>query len=230
MKKQKTKIFNRYLVSQNEPKLKLIAEEQGIYKKILFSLKLNENETESNLVKTYQSFLDKIKEHKISGTELFRIISKIQFMAITTDKSEISTRELYQALNNSKDNSQINLISDFITQKDESAGIAWQKTVNFYKDSGHYGLMEDFIKDFLTIQNDGKIPNKNALYNNFKSYFSKISKYKTLEEIIKNIHQYAGYYLKILNADFEDSEIKEQITILNENNGQDSYPYLSGIL
>ncbi len=48
-------------------------------------------------------------------------------MAITTDKSEISTRELYQALNNSKDNSQINLISDFITQKDESAGIAWQK-------------------------------------------------------------------------------------------------------
>lgn len=72
----KNKIFSRYLISDNKPKLKLIREEQGIYRKILFSQELSKDETESNLVKTYQSFLKKVKEHKISGTELFRIIAK----------------------------------------------------------------------------------------------------------------------------------------------------------
>lgn len=226
----KNKIFSRYLISENKPKLKLIKEEQGIYKKILFSQELGKDEAESNLVKTYQSFLSKIKEHKISGTELFRIIAKIQFMIIMTNKSEISTRELYQALNNNKDKSQINLISDFIIQKDESTGLKWQKVLNLYKDSGHQYLIEEFIRDFLTIQNDGKIPNKNALYNNFKSYISKISKYLTFEKIIENMCQYAGYYLKIVDANFEDFEVKEQIVSLNENNGQDSYPYLMEVL
>lgn len=226
----KDKIFSRYLISDNKPKLKLIREEQGIYKKILFSQELSKDEAESNLVKTYQSFLNKIKEHRISGTELFRIIAKIQFMIIMTDKSEISTRELYQALNNNKDKSQINLISDFIAQKSDSIGIKWQKTITFYKESGHQDLLEEFIRDFLTIQNDGKIPNKNALYNNFKSYFSKISKYLTFEKIIKNMCQYAKNYLKIVDADFEDDETKGQIIILNENKGQDSYPYLMEVL
>lgn len=226
----RSKIFERYLINENKPKLKLIPEEQVIYKKILLSKELSTDEAQSNLFKTYKSFLNKIKEHKISGTELFRIIAKIQFMMIMTDKSEISTRELYQAINNNKDKSQVNLISDFISQKSESAWLEWQKTLNFYKDSGNQILMEEFIKDFLTIQNDGKIPNKNALYNNFKSYYSKISKYKNSEQIIENMCRYAGYYLKIINADFEDYEIKEQIKILNENNGQDSYPYLMEVL
>lgn len=226
----KNKIFSRYLISDNKPKLKLIREEQGIYKKILFSQELSKDEAESNLVKTYQSFLSKIKEHRISGTELFRIIAKIQFMIIMTDKSEISTRELYQALNNNKDKSQINLISDFIIQKDEPAGLKWQNILNLYRDLGHQDLIEEFVRDFLTIQNDGKIPNKNALYNNFKSYISKISQYLTFEKTIGNICQYAGYYLKIVDADFEDYEVKEQIISLNKNKGQDSYPYLMEVL
>lgn len=226
----KNKIFSRYLTSDNKPKLKLIKEEQGIYKKILFSQELNKEEAESNLVKTYRSFLDKIKEHKISGTELFRIIAKIQFMIIMTDKAEISTRELYQALNNNKDSSQINLISDFITQKDESTGLIWQKVLDFYKDSGHQDMTEEFIRDFLTIQNDGKIPNKNALYNNFKSYISKISKYLTFEKVIENMCKYAGYYIKIVDSNFEDAGIKELITNINKNKGQDSYPYLMEVL
>lgn len=226
----RNKIFSRYLLNDNKPKLKLNPEEQVIYKKILFCEEFNQLEAESNLVKTYQSFLNKIKEHKISGTELFRILSQIQFMVIMIDKLEISTRELYQALNNTKDKSQVNLISDFIAQKDKSARIIWQKTINFYKDSGHQTLMEGFIRDFLTIQNDGKKPNKNAVYNNFKSYFSKISKYKTPEKIIENMYKYARYYLNLINSDFEDYEIKEQMIILNKNKGQDSYPYLMEVL
>lgn len=224
------KVFTRFLVCENKPKLCLETNEQEIYEKILFSRELSEKESKNNLVQAYRTFLNKINEHKISGTALFKMISKIQFMFIVVEKSEISVRDLYQALNNDKNNSQIGLISDFIAQKDSNIIEIWQKTVDSYKDFEGKGLLESFIINFLTIQNDGKIPNRKSLYNNFKSYFIRISKYQEELKIIENIYKYSGYYLKIVNADFESEEIKNQINILNKNNGKDAYPYLMEVL
>lgn len=238
----KNKIFNRYLIGQDKPKLKLKGLEQVIYKKILSSAnsttifsknldeKLNEKEKEHNLVQTYQSFLAKMKDKKISGTELFRVISKIEFLLVLVDDSKVSTREIYRALNKNKDNSQINLIYDFIKQKDTEAARDWLKITNSYRDLGLQDLLDSFIRDFLTIQFNGKIPNKNALYNKFKSYFAKISKYQDTKKIVKNMCKFAQYYLRIVNAYFENEEIKAQIITLNQNNGKDAYPYLMEVL
>lgn len=226
----KDKIMQRFLTTEGEAKLNLMSDEQKIYKKILFGKKLTKSDSQNNLARTYNEFLDRIKKHKISGTELFRIISKIQFMLITIENSEIPTRELYQALNSNKDKPQINLISDFITQKDPESGLAWAKIIKKYKDLGNDHLIENFIADFLTIQNDGKIPAKNALYNSFKSYYIRISKYLTTEVIIDNMCKYAQNYLKILKSSFDDFQIKKQLIVLNENNGQDAYPYLMEVM
>ena len=230
------KIFNRYLIKNEkklEPKLKLINEEQEIYKKILLNYEFSEDEINNNLVKAYQCFLSKINAHKISGTELFIMLSKIQFMVVLVDNSEVSTRELYQALNNNKEQSQINLILDFVVQKtakDENAEMHWKKAIDSYKNLGIQHLFEFFIRDFLVIQNDGKISGKNALYNNFKSYFIKMSNYQDTETIIENIYRYSQYYIKIISADFQDSEIQNQISILNKNKAKDAYPYLMEVL
>lgn len=224
------KIFNRYLINENKAKLNILGEEQKIYKKILFAETLSEKEMESNLYQTYKSFLDKIQKQKMTGTKFFNIISKIQFMVVLADKSEVSMTEIYQSLNKNKNKAQINLISSFIRQKTLSSTLDWQKTVETYQDSGYADELDGFIKNFLTIQNDGRIPNKNALYNNFKSYFATISKYQDAETIIQNMNSYAHHYLKIIKADFDDPEIKEQILIIKENKGQDSYPYLMEVL
>jgi len=225
------KIFNRYLINNNKaPKLKLGKEEQVIYKKILFSEPLMVKEEQNKLVRAYKSFLFKIRERKILGTELFNILSKIQFMVVLVEPTDVPTRELYQAIN-SKDKSQINLISDFIAQKgDESLKTLWLETIDKYKNLGLFNIFEDFMRDFLVIQNEGEAPNKNAIYNNFKSYFSKMSKYHADTIIVENIAKYSSYYLKIINEDFEDEDIKEQISALNSNQGQDAYPYLMEVL
>lgn len=226
----RSKIYTRFLLNGKEPKLKLLNKEHEIYRKIILSLALTDSEKESNLYCAYQGFLEKIKSHKISGTKLFKLAAKIQFMVIVTDQAEISARELYQSLNVNKDRSQVNLISDYFSQKDSKAGIIWRKTTDVYKDKGEENLLEDFVRDFLVIQNDGKIPNVNALYTNFKSYFVKMSKYQDMVTIAENIRQYSQYYLKIVNAQFDDEKICEQIKILNENNGKDAYPYLMEVL
>lgn len=226
----KEKIFERFLVCDKTPKLKLKGIEQDIYNKILYSLNPDKNESENNLAQAYQSFLNRIKSRKISGTKLFKIISKIQFMVIIIEKSEVSARDLYQTINSNKNNSQINLISDFIEQKNKAAGRAWQDCIQTFKSLNLQNFIISFIKNFLIIQNDGKVPGENALYNNFKSYFSQISRYQDTETIISNMCQYSKYYLKIINADFENDEIKAQIKNLNENKGEDTHPYLMEVL
>lgn len=225
------KILSRFLIdsdNQYEPKLKLKKQEHDIFKNILFDYQLNENDINSNLFQAYQAFLSKIKEYKISGTALFTIVSRIQFMTVITEKSEVSVREIYQALNKNKGQSQINLISDYVSQQSESAENIWQNITESFKSSEY--LFECFIRDFLITRIDKEITDNSALYNNFKNYFHKISKYQSTEEILQNIYKYSKYYLKVLKADFEDSEIKEQITILNENDGKDTYPYLMEVL
>lgn len=225
------KVFKRYLVnSTKKPKLNLGNQEQEIYKKILFGEKLSQEEMKSNLYQVYDMFLKKINGHRISGTHLFAIISRIRFMVVLTDKSEISIRELYEVLNANKNKSQINLIADFLSQKDIYAASIWQKTMNEYKSLSMNSFLENFVKDFLTVQNEGEAPKENALYNKFKSYFTTISKYKTPTEIVENLVKYSQYYLSIIKADFEDDEIKEQIVILNSNKGQDAYSYLMEVL
>lgn len=230
--KAREKVLSRFLTDKNEPKLKIGGQEQEIYKKILFAKELNQEEINNSLYQTYEIFVKRIKTRKITGTELFRVISKIQFMTIITDKSEISVRDLYQALNETKSKSQINLIADFIKQQDKSAVIIWQKIINHFKESNPKSkyLFESFVKDFLITRTEQDIPNKEALYNNFKNYFHKISQYQDTKTILENMQKYSQYYLKIINSNFDHPEVKEQIEILNRNDGKDTYPYLMEVL
>lgn len=225
------KVFKRYLVnSTKKPKLNMGTKEQETYVKILLDQDLTETEKTGNLYQVYSMFLQKIKEHRISGTHLFKIISRIRFMIVLTDKTEGSTRELYEVLNANKNKSQINLIADFLAKRDPEAAGIWQKTINVYKNLSMNSFLENFIKDFLTVQNEGDVPKQNALFNKFKSYYNTICKYKTPKEIVESMVKYSKYYLDIIKADFADEEIKAQIVILNSNNGQDAYSYLMEVL
>lgn len=224
------KIMSRFLLQQNssiEPKLKLGESEKNIYKKILLSKNLTEGEQESNLFQALKAFKNKIEEQKITGTELFKIISKMQFMTIITDKSEISVADLYHTLNENKGVSQVKLIDEFILQQDSSLEGTWSKIVDVFE--SEY-LLESFLRDFLTTRNEEEVPNKLAIYTNFKNYYFKISKYQDSETVLQTIYKYAQYYLKIINADFENEQIKEQISLLNNSDGKDTYPYLMEVL
>lgn len=223
------KIFSRYLVNKDAPKLKLTGEDKDMYKKILFSEEISESEQSSNIYQTYHGFLQEIKNQNISGTELFRIISKIQFMVVMITELEVPVRELYQALNiNKKGKSQINLITDFLTQK--GVGDVWQQTLKLYADKQMSDMLESFLKDFLFLQSEGKYSSTNTLYNKFRSYFNKLSKYQEPSSIANTLNRYSQHYVKILTANFEDYTVKDEVIKLNNSDGTDAYPYLMEVV
>lgn len=225
------KIFKRYLTTRGEVKLHLAGEEGEIFKKIILSKDLTEGEEKSELFKVYSLFLSKISEGKVSFSTLFDIVAKIQFLVVFADKSQFELREVYQSLNNKKGNlTQIRLIESFISQHCPDSLEIWNQMKEAYEECSLGGILKYFIRDFLAIQNNGRTPTETSLYISFKYHFYQMSKYQSGAQILSNLKKFSAYYLKIMYSDFEDEEIKKTLISINENNGQDSYPYLMEVL
>lgn len=222
-----TKLLNTFLLTDGKPKLKLGGVDGDVFDKIILSLHLTDEDKNSNLYQAYASFLSKIDEKKVSPNSLFNILSTMQFMQVITDKSNIPAREIYQVINN-RSESQISLVSDFVKQQGNGAFGVWCDLVGLF--DGSNKLLEAFIRDFLKTRLDENVLHKSCLYNSFKSYYFKIIKYQDSLSVMNGMYKYALYYLKIVRADFDKEEVREQINLLNEHNGKDTYPYLMEVL
>lgn len=105
----------------------------------------------------------------------------------------------------------------------------WLEMENSFLDAGEKlkkNLLERFFKDYLTIQNNGVIPQKSELFQNFVDFYQKASKFQKKELIIKNIYRYSVYYQKITFAELSDADIMDKIKKINAYNAKDAYPFL----
>ena len=221
------KIFKRYLTFNDDTRLNLISDEQEIFRKIIFSIPISDKEKNTNIFKAFERFVINVKELRVSATELFKVISRIQFIVVFSEPSAVSARELYQSLNKAKSEKiQIRLITSFLNQNCEENLLQWNNSIKRYKNADLNEKFLNFMVDFLTVQNNGKIPANTKVYDSFKHYFYTMNKYQSAETIVDNITRYSKIYLRIIQSDFEDFEIQKRIITINENNGQDAYPYL----
>ena len=87
-------------------------------------------------------------------------------------------------------------------------------------------LLEKFLIDYLTIQNNAVIPKKENLFKEFLDFYQRISKFQKRSLIIKNIYRYSVYYIRLIFADLKDDEIRKKIKKINALKAKDAYPFL----
>ncbi|MDD3236714.1 MAG: hypothetical protein PHV37_01285 [Candidatus Gastranaerophilales bacterium] len=122
---------------------------------------------------------------------------------------------------------QLDCIRDFVRHKLKSKGL--MHIYNTYWLGMEVALSElevPFLIDYLTIQNNGKVSKIHELFDDFKSFFLSISRYKNNEQILKHIYRYSSYYKRIVEADVEDLLIREKIETINSYEAVDTYSYL----
>src|SRR5574344_274894 len=85
---------------------------------------------------------------------------------------------------------------------------------------------ENFLFDYLTMQNGGLIAEKNNLFQTFQDVFKVNIKYKSLNDCIKNFYRFSKYYNQIIKEDIKNEKIKSLIHKINLLGAKDSYPYL----
>ena len=131
--------------------------------------------------------------------------------------------------------SNISRIRKFVSAELANSGLQdiystyWLEMENSYLEASEnlqQSVLEKFFIDYLTIQNNGKIPQKEDLFLNFVDFYQKAIKFQRKELIIKHIFRYSVYYLKILFSKLSDEKIRVKIKKINAYNAVDAYPFL----
>lgn len=208
----------------------------------VFKLKINnndkndiehivKNEFDANLfhnphfLSNYNFFVSKLMEQKIPTLELLNNIAKIKIKNVIINSETNDEEEVYFNINQSF--SQVDLIRNYV-YKDlkETKQTHIFNTYFLSLEKNLLGIESNFFIDYLTIQNNGLIPDYNELYNVFVQFYSSMSKLKSKEDIIKHLYRYANYYVKITQSDVKDVILKNKLEKINEFDAKDTYPYL----
>lgn len=178
----------------------------------------------SNFKQNYEFFIEYLTNNKLPLLDFLSSIAKIKINNIIVSDLH-KEDELYIEVNSNF--SQIDLIRNFLFKEFKK-----RQNLHFFntywlgieKDLGN--ILEDFVVDYVSIQNNGVIPKKEKLYAAFMEYFLHINRFKSSEDMLKHMYRYACFYKKIVFADIKDVEINAKLKKINEYDVKDSYSYL----
>lgn len=88
-------------------------------------------------------------------------------------------------------------------------------------------LLGGYIKDFLTIENNGKISDDNCIYNDFVLSFENS---KNKSSYIYKLTTYAQYYVTLIYEDTQDRILLNTIICVNSCFAIEYYPFLMEIM
>ena len=87
-----------------------------------------------------------------------------------------------------------------------------------------------FVKDYLSIENNGIISDDENLYNDFVIYFDKKINENNIENTISKFYNYSNHYLLIAFEDTDDLSLLNYISTINACFALDCYPFLMKLL
>jgi len=224
-----SKIYEKYLLGKIGTKFQLSGENKEIYEKIIYKEKLEFEEKQNPLFVVLHDFWEEIREKEISANALFQLLKSVEGYVVKIKKGE--GLDFYYALNkNSVMLDSAKLIRSYLSHNVPGMVKTWDETLQEYIDYNIYGVFEQFLKDFLSIQNT-KIPVPiTEVYPFFVAYFEEATKSRNPENVLLNIREFSERYLRMMRVDFEYFDIKKHFIRLNENGGQVAYPYLLEVL
>ena len=213
-------IRKKYLLHGERSKLRLNEKDAVIYNKIINGERLSGHEKQSRMFVLLHNFWLQIKSEKLQAANIFTMLKKIEITLVETN--DVSNRNLYYKLNESKNINQLDLITDYLAE------IGLENEWKNIKDK--YFLNDDevcvFLKDFFITKFNYKKFNSDRLYESFVNYFETMMQYIPEDEILRRMQHSAILYYNIINVNFDNDEIKAAFINIKKAGGQDTYAYI----
>ena len=105
-------IRSKYLIHNSKSKLHLNESDNELYNKIINGERLSGHEKAQPMFVLLHNFWSQIKEERLQAAKIFTMLKKVTVTLVETDN--VSKRNLYYKLNNTRDLNQIALIEDFL--------------------------------------------------------------------------------------------------------------------
>ena len=227
-------IYESYLVNKREEeKLKLRPTENNdlALNHLINGEAPNDFRGYSRLIENYEYFQSRIFKENLEV--VLKGLNKLMFVEISLERGKDDPQRIFESLNSTGlDLSQADLIRNYILmglRRDDQHSIYeryWKPIEQAAKEeSSNNSRVSDFIRDFLTIKNK-KIPNKQKVYQEFKSTFEFIN-VSSLEPLLQELKSYVRFYNRLLNVKNEpDQDIRFQIRNINRLEINVSFPFL----
>lgn len=187
----------------------------------------------SLLFDAYKFFKNQINDSKILPCVLFEAIKKLEIVDMALELGVDNSQLIFDSLNSTGVKlSLVEQIKNFILlgtsgdEQDELYKKYWQPMVFSFDAVGCSDNFVDFIKDYLTIQNNGTIPQSDAMYENFCKFFMNKLKLQSRSTVVKHLVKYSKYYTNIISATIKDKDVRLHIQAINDVGAQDAYPFL----
>ena len=236
------KINNYYLFNSNEDgelqyKLKLTQGDAPTYKHLVDGLPLPERPAK-RLLENYKYFEKQIERTSLTPNQLFIGMRKLQIVDISLDRAHDNPQLIFESLNSTGlDLTQADLARNYILM-----GLETLEQEDLYKrywypmeqmfDQGDYAkLFDRFMRDYLTVQNNGSIPRQREVYKEFKKHVEqRRSNGETMEQIVADVHEFAGYFTDLVFGRSQHPQIAKQFEDINALRMDVAYPFLMSAL
>ena len=227
-----TYLVNKY-VKEESGKLKLKQSDTNA-KALKFLMTNNKPEDYNEYSKVINNF--NYFKQNINSDNLQTILNGLNsllFVEISLERGKDDPQRIFESLNSTGlELSQADLIRNYILmglEPSEQIRVFenfWEIIENNAKDYiKQDSKVSDFIRDYLTYKIK-KIPNKNAVYEEFKLRYPERNA-RFYNEVIKEIKEFSIYYNKLINpANEEDVEVRKELYFINRLEITVSFPFL----
>lgn len=186
-----------------------------------YSVRIKEN---------YEFFRRKLDENENRLGEICQGLTKLLIVDISLDRQQDNPQLIFESMNSTgKELTQADLIRNYILMGLEPELQSklyenyWRQMEIEFGQEAYQAYFDAFMRHFLTVKTRD-IPRIDAIYDTFKSYHRSNS--IDVEDLVKDIYKYAGYYCKMALGKEAESSLKESLADLRELKVDTAYPLL----
>ena len=230
-------IQNKYLLDEyrrdhDKLKLRLVSEDQPIYRKIVVHDDLEG--IQSNLINNYDFFRNEVIRYKddCSVESIIEAIKKIVIVDIQLKPGHDDPQLIFESLNSTGlALSEADKIRNFVLMnlssniQDNYYRSYWKK-IEQNVASAKNGV-SDFVRDWLTFKLR-QIPRADRVYFQFKNYV--LQEQNEIVQILKDLLKYSGYYKVLLTGETSNKALASALKNLLYFENRILFPYLLELL
>ena len=174
----------------------------------------NENGTQMSLIdEAYQHFRDLFREGEADPGRVYRGIMGLRLVEMTLDRNIDNPQSIFESMNSTGvDLSQGDLVRNYLLmglEEPEQTRLYeqyWQKIESLFRT--HDSALDSFIRDYIALKRgDTEQARTDQIYYEFKRFRSSEFSPTELEDQLREMLQFAGYYAKFRG--FEDHSSRE---------------------
>ena len=223
-------LTNKYLDTNNHLKLKPVEHDYDAFISVMKGM-TNEGPA-SKITENYHFFQKLIEKSELSSVELYEAMNHFTmvYIELSSDPNEENPQVIFESLNSTGVSlSASDLVRNFLLMKLDSnlQSELYQRYWIRIERMFSTNIFAEFIRHYL-IMKTHKSVKKNSVYSSYKNFYE--TENLTSNEALADLYKFANYYYALVNSKTNNSEFDRSLRHINMMDSKVFFPYFMLLL